>query len=77
LAKEESDGQNCVAAIVPITLITKLNHIDILNGIKWSASLVFLVAYKINSEISLMSLALYYLFYHVRIATYAINNTNC
>jgi hypothetical protein len=34
------------------TLITKLNHI--INGIKWSASVVFLVAYKINSEISLM-----------------------
>jgi hypothetical protein len=34
------------------TLITKLNHI--INGIKWSASLVFLVAYKINSEINLM-----------------------
>jgi hypothetical protein len=34
------------------TLITKLNHI--INGIKWSALLIFLVAYKINSEISLM-----------------------
>jgi hypothetical protein len=32
-------------------LITKLNHI--INGIKWSVLLVFLVAYKINSEISL------------------------
>jgi hypothetical protein len=34
------------------TLITKLNHI--INGIKWPASLVFLVAYKINSEINHM-----------------------
>jgi hypothetical protein len=34
------------------TLITKLNHI--INGIKKSASSVFLVAYKINSEINLM-----------------------
>jgi hypothetical protein len=32
--------------------VTKLNHI--INGIEWSASLVFLVAYKIISEISLM-----------------------
>jgi hypothetical protein len=38
-------------------LITKLNLI--INGIKWSALLVFLVGFKINSEISLMWLALY------------------
>jgi hypothetical protein len=35
------------------TSITKLNHI--INGIKWSASLVFLVPYKIHSEISLVT----------------------
>jgi hypothetical protein len=33
-------------------MITKLNHI--INGIKESALSVFLVAYKINSEINLM-----------------------